>query len=302
MLKSLKGSQHSWRSRKYCYPSQTVSTQRFARYENGSKLAGIIYIHRISDERFTGISVRNFKMFRKLCGESTLKNVVIVTNMWGKVEQSVGEAREQELTEIYFKPALDKNAQLARHHNTTRSSHDIIRRIMKNDPAPLRIQQELVDEGKNIKDTAAGEAVNEELNMLIRRHQAEMSSLREEMRQALKEKDEETRRELEEETRRIKEQMDRMRVESETMAAKYNEERKKMENTVQRMQEQSRQERLRAHAEHMRQIEELKAELERNTTASAEEREAMLQRIHELECQWNTSRPRPKPKGICVII
>jgi len=302
MPKSLKRLQLFWQSRRYCYSSQTVSTQSFARYESGSKLAGIVYIHRISDERFTGISVRNFKMFRKLCGESSLKNVVIVTNMWGKVEESVGEARERELTEIYFKPALDKNAQLARHHNTTQSSHDIVRRIMKNDPAPLRIQQELVDEGKNIKDTAAGEALNEELNTLIRHHEIEMNALREEMRQALKEKDEETRRELEEETRRIREQMDRMRAESNTMAAKYNLERKKMEEAVQRMQEQSRLERLRAHAEHMKQIDELKAELERNTTASTEEREAMLQRIHELECKWNNSRPPPKSKGTCVVI
>jgi len=282
---------------------RTVSTQRFARYENGSKLAGIIYIHRISDERFTGISVRNFKMFRKLCGESTLKNVVIVTNMWGKVEQDVGESRERELAGIYFKPALDKQAQLVRHHNTIKSSHDIIRRIMKNDPAPLQIQQELVDEGKDIKDTAAGEAVNEELNALIRRHAAEMNALREEMRQALKEKDEETRKELEEETRRIKEQMDKMRVDAETMASKYHEERRKMEETMLRVQEEARQERLRAHAEHMKQVNELKAELGRNTTASAAERAEMQRQINELETQWN-NRPRPPPrrKGPCVVI
>lgn len=261
---------------------QIVLAQRFARYESGTKLAGIIYIHRISDERFTGISVRNFKMFRKLCGESTLKNVVIVTNMWGKVEQSVGEAREQELAEIYFKAALDKNAQLARHHNTTQSSHDIIRRIMKNDPAPLRIQQELVDEHRDIKDTAAGGAVNEELNVMIGRHNAEMDTLRKEMRQALKEKDEETRKELEAETRRIKDQVDKMRAETETMESKYNEERRKMEERIQRIQEDARQEQAQAHAEHMKEIAELKAQLERSN-ASAEEREAMQQRIHELE-------------------
>ena len=244
-------------------------------------------------------------MFRKLCGESTLKNVILVTNMWGKVDRDVGEARERELAEIYFKPALDKAAQLARHHNTTQSSHEIVRRIMKNDPTPLRIQRELVDEGKDIKNTAAGEAINEELNMLIRRHAVEMNALREEMRQALKEKDEETRKELEEETRRIKEQMDRMKADSETMASKYNEERRKMEETVQRVQEQTRQERLRVHAEHTKQIEELKAELDRNTTASAEEREAMLRRIHELECQWNirsSLRSSGKKSGICIVI
>jgi DNA repair exonuclease SbcCD ATPase subunit len=272
------------------------------RYKNGSKLAGIIYIHRISDERFTGISGRNFKMFRQLCGDSTLKNVVLVTNMWGKVEQGVGEAREQELANVYFKPALDKNAQLARHHNTMQSSHDIIRRIMKNNPTPLRIQEELVDEGKDIKDTAAGEAVNEELNRLIKHHEAETKALREEMRQALKEKDEETRKELEEETRKIREQMNKMRKESEAMSSKYNEERKKMEETMKRMQEEARQERERAHAEHMKQINELKAELERNTGASAAEREAMLQRIHELECQWANRPQGGGGGGGCVVI
>jgi hypothetical protein len=43
-----------------------------------------------------GISTRNFKMFREICGENTLKNVVIVTNTWGAVSKEIGEAREQE--------------------------------------------------------------------------------------------------------------------------------------------------------------------------------------------------------------
>jgi hypothetical protein len=36
-------------------------------------------------------------MFHELCGNSTLHNVAIVTNMWGEVTQEVGEAREYEL-------------------------------------------------------------------------------------------------------------------------------------------------------------------------------------------------------------
>jgi hypothetical protein len=277
-------------------------TKRLARYESGSKLAGIIYMHRICDDRFTGISVRNFKMFRKLCGESTLKNVVIVTNMWGRVENDVGEAREKELAEVYFRIALEKGAQLARHHNTTHSAQEIIRRIMKNDPASLLIQRELVDERKDIKHTAAGEAVNEELNELIRRHEAEMIALREEMRIALEEKDEWMKNALEEETRKIKIQMAKMKMESEAMAAKYDEERKRMEKVMQQMQEQARRERQQAHQKHMKEIEQLKAELERNTDASSEEREAMLRRIHELECKWNTRPSGGGGKRGCIVM
>ena len=259
-------------------------------------------MHRICDDRFTGISVRNFKMFRKLCGESTLKNVIIVTNMWGRVEKEVGEAREKELAGVYFRIALEKGAQLARHNNTTPSAHEIIRRIMKNDPASLLIQRELVDEHKDIKHTAAGEAVNEELNEMIRRHEAEMKALREEMRLALEEKDEWMKNVLEQETRKIKMQMDKMKMESDGMAAKYNEERGRMEQTMQRMQEQARQERLKAHEKHMKEINELKAALERNTNASSEEREAMLRRIHELECKWDSRPSGGGKKGGCTVV
>src|ERR1700721_3748819 len=84
------------------------------RYENGKKLAGIIYLHRISDVRMGGISKRNFRLFRELCGDSTLKNVAIVTNMWNEVSLDVATAREQELAneDAFFKPAIEKQAQL----------------------------------------------------------------------------------------------------------------------------------------------------------------------------------------------
>jgi len=77
-----------------------------------------------------GISPRNFRMFKRLCGESTLRNIVIVTNMWGEVDPQVGEAREAKLKDTFFKPVLDKGAQIARNENTVTSAHRIIRLIL----------------------------------------------------------------------------------------------------------------------------------------------------------------------------
>ncbi|KAF9647081.1 hypothetical protein BDM02DRAFT_3098690 [Thelephora ganbajun] len=203
-------------------------------YKAGSKLAGVIYIHRISDLRFTGIAKRNFKMFRELCGDSTLKNVILVTNMWGMVTKDVGEDRERELTTKFFKPVLDKGAQLARHHNTAESARNIIRGIMKNHPMVLQIQRELVDDHKDITDTAAGEAINKELKEQIRRHQAELKTVQEDMLKALKDKDEEARQELEEERQKLQEQVNKARMESENMASNYQ---KRMEEEMRQMQE-----------------------------------------------------------------
>ena len=167
-------------------------------------------------------------MFRELCGDTTLENVVLVTNMWDAVSREVGETRERELSSDFFKSAIKAGAQIVRHHNTTKSAHNIIRKIMKNRPVVLQIQRELVDEHKNIVDTAAGEAVNRELNEQIRRHQVELKGLREEMR-ALKQKDKEARRELEEQARRAREQMERIKKDWDGMAAKYTVEKKRME-------------------------------------------------------------------------
>jgi len=152
------------------------------RYEHGKKLAGIIYMHRISDFRMGGISTRNFKMFRELCGDNTLKNVVIVTNMWGEVSRDIGEAREAELAndDLFFKPVIDKGARLSRHDNTLGSGHGILQLLIPNNPEALRIQRELVDEHMDISQTAAAEELNRELMEQARRHKAELLQLEEE--------------------------------------------------------------------------------------------------------------------------
>lgn len=159
------------------------NTYSFPRYEDGKKLAGVIYIHRISDFRVGGVSRRNFRMFRELCGESTLRNVVLLTNMWGEVSKEVGEAREAELVnqEAFFKPLLDKGTRLLRHHNTLASGQEILRYFFGNHPLPLEIQKELVDQGKDITQTAAGVELDREMKEQIRKHNEEMKRLQEEM-------------------------------------------------------------------------------------------------------------------------
>ena len=54
------------------------------------------------------------------------------------------------------------------------------------DPVVLQIQRELVDERNDIVDTTAGDSIDSKLREQIRRHQADLKELREEMKQALK--------------------------------------------------------------------------------------------------------------------
>ncbi|KAI0071419.1 hypothetical protein K474DRAFT_1669017 [Panus rudis PR-1116 ss-1] len=134
-------------------------------YTNGRKLNGVVYLHRISDYRMGGIARRNFRLFRQLCGDDSLQNVIIVTNMWGDVKPEVGEAREAELarSDSFFRAALDKGAQLMRHENTKRSAYRILGAVMGFTPRALRIQEELVDEELLLAETDVGAGLQAEL-------------------------------------------------------------------------------------------------------------------------------------------
>jgi hypothetical protein len=179
----------------------------------------------------SGTLVRNFKMFQKLCGESALRNVVIVTNMWGEVNPQVGEEREAELMgkDLFFKPALEKGAQMARHENTVPSAENIIRLILNHDPLPLHIQKELVDEGKEITQTHAGKELNRELADQIRKHKEDIRVLKEEMQQAIDAKDEETRRDREAKARRMQEEMERFENDARKLASEYKRQKEELE-------------------------------------------------------------------------
>jgi hypothetical protein len=48
----------------------------------------------------------------------------------------------------FFKPVLDKGSRLLRHDNDIASAQAIIHYLIGNQPRALRIQRELVDQGK----------------------------------------------------------------------------------------------------------------------------------------------------------
>ena len=222
-------------------------------------------------------------MFRKLCGDSTLKNVILVTNMWQLDSHHANEAREMELSNKFFKPALEKGAQMARHDNTAESAHGIVRKIINNHPLPLQIQRELVDEKKDISDTAAGESISQELKELTRKHQEKLREVREEMAQALKEKDEEARQELKETKRVLENMVEKIRKDSEGMITNYAKEKARMEERMKEMQREAKLERERAEAEYDRKLAVFTDRLERTPDAPAFTRARWEQEIKKLQ-------------------
>ena len=237
-------------------------------------------------------------MFRELCGDTTLKNVILVTNMWDDVSHNAGESREKELSTSFFKSALDQGARMTRHHNTEQSARDVVRMIMGNCPVVVQIQRELVDENRKIIHTSAGQIINRELNELIRRHQASLNELREEMKQASREEDEGKRQELEEEKRELQEQIRKVKENSKAAASNYAKAKRGMEARVKEMEQKAKREREQLQAKYDQEINELQRSLQDMANASKADRAAMEEKIQNLENKRNEAIQR----GCCVVM
>ncbi|KAG9125053.1 hypothetical protein FRC07_009143 [Ceratobasidium sp. 392] len=199
-----------------------------ATYEEGYKLTGIIYLHRITDGRMGGISRRTFKIFRELCGQKTLSNVLIVTNMWSNPPSNTQIKREKQLRDDtrYFQPAVKAGAQLVRRlRKDTDSAHDIIRMLLDKNEVVMQVQHELVDNKQGFFTTGAAQVLGKELVEMEKRHQEEIAKVKEELRQAKEENDIETQQDLREFLEQAKMESTRLAKEIEALRHGFDEER-----------------------------------------------------------------------------
>ncbi|KAG8741177.1 hypothetical protein FRC10_003222 [Ceratobasidium sp. 414] len=167
-------------------------------YRKGMKLKGLVYMHRITDMRMMGASARTFRLLRSLCGAETLSNVVIVTNMWSDPPTEDELLREDQLKTEFFKTALDNGAQMMRRPALgMKTAHDVIRALLPKQSKVLDIQDELVNQGISLQDTAAGKVVEAELRFKLDKQERDLRELRDEIATALAENDARIKNELE---------------------------------------------------------------------------------------------------------
>ena len=155
-------------------------------YEEGSLLSGIIYLHRIIDPRMEGPSLKNLRMMKKLCGEASLRNVVLATTMWENVTIEDGKRRETELQQEFWKEMLQGGAMMKRVNTQSGDeARSLVKTMLKNKPTSTRLQEELRS-GLTLVQTAAGMEIKVEMAKLEQKlrdeHKKELNDLREAQR------------------------------------------------------------------------------------------------------------------------
>ena len=175
------------------------------RYKNKIKLAGIVYLHRISDNRMAGTPLKNLNMFANLCGDDAVRNVILTTTMWSRVQADVGFRREKELRGKYWKTMLDLGSGTHRFLDTYESAWSIINVFLKKDQNDtLLLQEEMVDLEMRLSETHAGKTLYSELQKLLADQKDIVRSLQED---AEHQQNEYLAREMREEYERIQDQL-----------------------------------------------------------------------------------------------
>lgn len=169
-----------------------------ASYSNSIKLHGIIYLHRITDPRMQGSGMRNLHMFKRLCGDQNLSNVVMATCQWERVVEADGIERERQLKETknFWGYMVERGSQVHRHYNNRESALRLIDNLVgANKSRPkivLDIQAQMVDEGKDLASTSAGLAVDDAISKERQRFAKQIAESQADMREALASRDRET--------------------------------------------------------------------------------------------------------------
>jgi hypothetical protein len=120
-------------------------------------------------------------MFQNLCGPDASKNIIVLTTFWDRVTDEIGTQREKQLKETFFKQLVDCGACFMRHDRTFRSAQDVLRHILPLVPMDTLIGKEIVDDGKNLDQTAAGSVHSKDVEEIIAKHKNEMAGLTEEI-------------------------------------------------------------------------------------------------------------------------
>ncbi|KAI6040985.1 hypothetical protein EDC04DRAFT_3110447 [Pisolithus marmoratus] len=109
----------------------------------------MLYLHRISDNIVGGTPLRNYNMFKQLCGKDNFKNVIFVSTMWDEVTIEIGSMRERGLQSGFWRSMISLGSTVHRFDGTMESAWKIIDSLSLAPPIqrrPLQIQREVVGE------------------------------------------------------------------------------------------------------------------------------------------------------------
>ncbi|KAI0809900.1 hypothetical protein GGR55DRAFT_144753 [Xylaria sp. FL0064] len=211
--------------------------------EKNQLLSGILLLHRVSDTRMTGGSLRNLQMFQKLCGRDCFQVLTLATTFWSDPPDKKQLAAEHELCSNYWSDMLNNGATYIRHEGGPNSARRVLdhmisrRRKFKTD-----IQVEMVEKGLRLDQTSAGQQLSQDLIQARLKYEKDLHDIKVQHEHALRLNDQEAAKQLSQMKDSLSSEIDEAkaaRTKLETTVARLQVEKKEeMEKTEERLKQQ----------------------------------------------------------------
>lgn len=177
--------------------------------ERKIQLTGIVYLHRITDNRLGHQAKKNLRMFKALCGEDGLKSVVLATTHWPEGPFPAGEDREVELRTDPNKwgEMIYHGSTVMRVYQDERSVWDILRYLINlKRRVTMEIQKELRSDMK-LKDTAAGKELKADFEEQVQEFERKLEDVKRRLHQAFDQENKEREERLSRQKAEIEEKL-----------------------------------------------------------------------------------------------
>jgi len=167
-------------------------------YHRGLKLAGIIYLHRITDNKVSGSCKKIMKVIQDIVGDDAYPRVVLASTMWQDLAgdppaYEIAVQHEAELKDTeYFWGAMCRGGSKVMRWDGSRdlalAMVDLLTSLQsKSGTIPLLIQREMVDSKLELSKTKAGQTMhqNNTIDVLTLKFQRKKDILEKRFREAL---------------------------------------------------------------------------------------------------------------------
>jgi hypothetical protein len=116
-----------------------------------------------------------------------MKNVILVTTMWGKIDQVKGAENEAELCQTgnFWGGMLARGSKVVRYYRKKEEGEALVLELVNRSPVIMKLQKEIAVDGKSLIDPDAGSSINEELLKAKLEYQEELEIVKEEMAAAM---------------------------------------------------------------------------------------------------------------------
>ncbi len=222
-----------------------------ARLSDSHKLNGILYLHRIDAPRMQGSSLRNFSVFKQLCGDGFYKNVMLGTTCWDLLDSAAtGELRETELKGEggFWHGLVQKGSRVARIPRDAASARQLVLDVAARAPAAMKCQVELSQRDGRVENVSAVKAIDPELERLRKDNEEARRRESERLAREQQERERRHREERERERRAKEERIRRQEAERQRLLREEEEKRARREKEMREFREKMEREKREAEA------------------------------------------------------